>query len=79
MNIEKFIERKIPGLNVLRLSSSTYLPGAIIDTKKNDLRVGHAKDIFKDVPAAQDIHPALIHNLAEIHPLPKPSTSLHFS
>lgn len=43
MNIEKFIERKIPGLNVLRLSSSTYLPGAIIDTKKNDLRVGQGK------------------------------------
>lgn len=50
MNIEKYIERKIPGLNVLRLSSSTYLPGAMINTKKNDLRVGHTKDIFKDVP-----------------------------
>lgn len=50
MNIEKFIEKKILGLNVLRLSSATYLPGAMVDTKKNDLRVGHTKDIFKDVP-----------------------------
>ena len=54
MDIEKFIEKKIPGLNVLRLSSSTYLPGAIIDTKENDLRWGHAKDIFKDVPKLTD-------------------------
>lgn len=48
MNIEKFIERKIPGINVLRMSSSSYLPGSIINTRKDDIRVGHAKDIFKN-------------------------------
>lgn len=50
MDIERYIERKIDGLNVLRLSSSSYLPGAIISTRKNDLRVGHVRDIFKKEP-----------------------------
>ena len=50
MDIERYIERKIEGLNVLRLSSSSYTPGAIINTRKNDLRVGHVRDIFKTEP-----------------------------
>jgi len=50
MNIEKYIERKIDGLNVLRFSNPLYIPGAIIDQGENDLRVGHIKDIIKDVP-----------------------------
>ncbi|MBI3134492.1 MAG: hypothetical protein HYZ14_07415 [Bacteroidetes bacterium] len=50
MDIEKYIERKIDGLNVLRFSNELYVPGAIIDQRENDLRVGHLKDVLKDTP-----------------------------
>lgn len=51
MDLEKFIQRQIPGLNVLRMSSPTYIPCSIIDTKQDDLLVGHLKSIFKKQPA----------------------------
>ncbi|MBK7129054.1 MAG: hypothetical protein IPM74_03615 [Crocinitomicaceae bacterium] len=58
MNIEKYIERKIKGLNVLRYSNPLYLPGSIIDTKEFDRRVGHAKDLIKNTPTDfWEVHP----------------------
>jgi hypothetical protein len=49
MNIEKYIEKKIDGLNVLRFSTPLYVPGSIIDQRENDLRFGHIKDVIKNV------------------------------
>jgi len=48
MNFEKFVQRKIKGLNVLRISTENYGPGTVINQRANDIRVGHLKDIFTD-------------------------------
>lgn len=48
MNFEKFVQRKLKGLNILRVSTENYTPGALIDQRSNDIRVGHLKEIFTD-------------------------------
>lgn len=46
IKLETMLERYIPGINFLQFSTSSYLPGSILDNEDNDFREGHLRDIF---------------------------------